>query len=87
VKRILFVAVVVLAALCFLLAIYYSIPGVAHLSFIYDKGRFLFINPVTQPIAAKLTHHKYTAALLGVAALLGAVAWLIREKRGMVRTA
>jgi hypothetical protein len=83
-KRIFFFLAAILAALCVLLALYYSIPGIPHPFFVAGYG---IVNPASHPGAAMWTHHKYSAAFLGLAVLFGLAAFLSRRKRGGIKTA
>ncbi|HEV2474811.1 MAG TPA: hypothetical protein VGT44_20490 [Ktedonobacteraceae bacterium] len=86
-KRTFFIIAIVLAALCVVLGVYYSIPGVPHPFFVAGYGKIIFVNPLTQPIAARYTHHKYTAAFLVLALLLGGVAFFSRGRKSVVNVA
>jgi hypothetical protein len=83
-----FIAALVLAVLCVVLAVYYSIPGVPHFFIVAGYGKVLFVNPFTQPIAGAATHHKYTAGFLVLAVLLAGVGFFFfREKKAAVNVA
>ncbi len=86
-KRIVFVMACAFAAICVVAAVYYSIPGVPHPFVVYGSGKVFLVNPAAQPLAARYTHHKYTAALLVLAALLGLVAYLSRKQKEAVKAA
>lgn len=77
----LFTIAIVFAAVCVLLAVYYSIPGIYHPFFAISDGQFQFVDANTHPFMVKSAHHKYTLLLIGAAVVFALIAFLFRGRK------
>lgn len=81
-RSVLFYIAAALAGICFLLAVYYMIPGIYHpfVAYTSDAGLYL-VDPAKKPHFVDSPHHVYAAGFFVLTLVFALFAFLLRKKR------
>ncbi len=82
-RSVLFYLAAAIAGICFLLAVYYMIPGIYHPFIAYSDGGLILVDPAKRPHFVYSAHHIYAAGFIALTLIFALFSFLFRRKRAV----